>query len=139
MENFVYLLFYLPNIMFGGLGLYLIIYAVLNIVKIYSCNEIIDGYCAEKNRVWKFRRWDINYTFSYRYEGKDYYSKSKYGVTKELFEYLRQGKKYTIYVNSKKPEIFVVERKVTLNEIVEIGLGLMFLAAAVFQFVKTFF
>ncbi len=137
MDNLLYLLLYFPNIMFGGLGLAMIVHGIFNIVKIYSCNEIIDGWCAEKTRVWKFRRWEINYVFSYRYEGKDYYSKSKYGKSKELFEYLKQGEKYTIYVNSKKPEIFVVERKITSAEIFTIGLGLFLLGAAVVEFVKS--
>lgn len=139
MDFLLNLLLYFPNIMFGGLGLAMIVHGIFNIAKIYSCNEIIDGYCAEKNRVWKFRRWEINYTFSYRYEGKDYYSKSKYGVTKELFEYLRQGGKYTIYVNSKKPEIFVVERKVTFSEIFTLVLGLVFVGVAVFASITSVF
>ncbi len=88
----------------------------------------------EKKRTLKFRRWDMSYKFSYRYEGQDYYSKSKYGVTKELFEYLRQGGKYNIYINEKKPEIFVVERKVTFNEIFSIGFGIFLVGAAIYNY-----
>lgn len=137
MDFLLSLMLYFPNVLFGGLGMAMIVYGIVHIVKIYSCDEIIDGWCEEKTRVLKFRRWEINYVFSYRYEGKDYYSKSKYGKSTELFEYLRQGEKYTIYVNSKKPEIFVVERKITFAEIFTIGLGLFFVGAAVFEYIKS--
>lgn len=136
MDFLLSMLLYFPNIIFGGLGLYMIIYGIRNIRKIYSCKEIIDGWCAEKGQTWKFRRYEKYYVFNYRYEGKDYYSKSKYGLTNELYEYVRQGEKYTIYVNSKKPEIFVVERKITSAEIFTIGLGLFLLGAAIVMYIK---
>jgi len=117
------LLMYFPNILYGGFGLYMIGYGLFCIAKIYSCTELVDGYCVEKERRMKFRRSELHCVFSYRYEGKDYYSKSKYGLSTSLFNYIEKGDKYTIYVNTKKPELFVVERKITFNEVVVMGFG----------------
>lgn len=139
MKIFGWLLVYSQCILGSAAGLFLIACGIFHLSKIYSCNKIVDGCCVAKNRTWKIRRWYTSYTFSYRFDGKEYCSESKYGVTKELFEYLRQGEMYTIYVNEKKPEIFVVERKITFNEILEISMGAVFLAAAVYEFLKIFF
>ena len=131
------LLFYLPFIAFGGFGVYLIAYGVFCIHKIYSCTELVDGYCAEKERRMKFRRQELHCVFSYRYDGKDYYSKSKYGLSTSLFNYIEKGDKYTIYVNAKKPELFVVERKITFNEIFLIGCGVVLLGYVIYQGFKS--
>ncbi len=131
------LIMYFPFIAFGGLGVYVIVYGIFCIIKIYSCTELIDGYCAEKERRMKFRRQELHCVFSYHYEGKDYYSKAKYGLSTSLFNYLKTGDKFTIYVNSKKPELFVVERKITFNEIFLIALGLFLLGYVIFQAIKT--
>ncbi len=136
MDFLLDILLYLPNILFGGLGIYTIAYGIFCILKIYSCTELVDGYCAEKERRIKFRRQELHCVFSYRYEGKDYYSKSKYGLSVSLFNYMEKGDKYTIYVNAKKPELFVVERKVSFNEILTIGLGLFLLGFSIYEALK---
>lgn len=130
------LLLHLPDILYGGFGLGLIGYGLFRVAKIYSCTDLIDGYCAEKERRMKFRRNELHCIFSYRYEGKDYYSKSKYGLSTSLFNYMEKGDKHLIYVNPKKPELFVIERKITLNEVVTMGIGLFLVAAAVYNAVK---
>ena len=85
----------------------------------------------------KVRRLELHCVFSYRYEGKDYYSKSKYGLSTALFNYIEKGDKYTIYVNAKKPELFVVERKITFNEIFLIGCGVVLLGYVIYQGFKS--
>lgn len=137
LDFFKYFIIYFPFIAFGGISIYMIAYGIFCIAKIYSCTDLVDGYCTDKQRTIKYRRSETYCMFTYRYEGKDYYSKSKYGLSTSLFNYIKKGDKYTIYVNAKKPELFVVERKITFNEIFLIGSGLFLLGYVIFQAFKT--
>lgn len=127
---------YFPCIIWGGLGLYLIIHGLVCVARIFSCTELVDGYCAFKEKVFKVRGNELRCFFNYRYEGKDYYSRLKYGLTPKIFNYMEVGDKFVIYVNEKKPEFFVVERKITIYELVSIGLGMFFIAGAIYSVVK---
>ncbi len=136
MDVFGFLVIYFPFIAFGGIGIYMIAYGVFCILKIYGCTELVDGYCVDKQRIIKYRRSETYCIFDYRYEGKEYCSKSKYGFSTSLFNYVKKGDKYTIYINPEKPELFVVERKITFNEFFIIGCGVVLLGYVIYQAFK---
>lgn len=119
------------------IGIAMILYASVNLFKIFSCKKQIDAYCMGKDRrLAGFRRGrDSFWTFSYRYDGKDYYRESKLGVTVKLHDSLVQGEKYSIYINEKNPQVYVVERKATITEILYIVMGVIILGLAIFSYV----
>lgn len=123
--------------LFALLGVITISYSLSNMCKIFSCKKQIDAYCMGSDKQLSGFRYGKNLflTFSYRYEGKDYYRESKLGVTMKLYNSLRQGEQYKIYINESKPERYVVKRKATITEILYFIMGIVLLAFAVFMYV----
>lgn len=124
-------------IIFVLFGVITISYSLSNMFKIFSCKKQIDAYCMGSDKQLSGFRYgkDLFLTFSYRYEGKDYYRKSKLGVTLKLYNSLRQGEQYKIYINENKPERYVVKRKATITEILYFIMGIIMLAFAIFMYV----
>ncbi len=104
-------------------GLLLISKGVLEIVKIFSCKKSVEAFFMETSKERYGKGWVLFHTYSYRYEGKDYYTKSSLGVTQKLIESRYIGSQYTIFINEKNPRKFVAERKVSVSAIVWIVLG----------------
>ncbi len=123
--------------LFALLGVITISYSLSNMFKIFSCKKQIDAYCMGSDKQLSGFRYGKNLflTFSYHYEGKDYYRESKLGVTMKLYNSLRQGEQYKIYINENKPERYVVKRKATITEILYFIMGIVLLAFAVFMYV----
>ncbi|MBE6783308.1 MAG: hypothetical protein E7536_04790 [Ruminococcaceae bacterium] len=119
-------------------GLFSATYSLINLCKIFSCKKQIDAYCMGKERRLTGYSNSRNpiITFSYRYNGKDYYRETRLGVTFRFFKSAVKGEKYKIYINENKPERFVPERKPTIGEIVclAVGIILLLLAVAIYVF-----
>lgn len=115
-------------------GLLFIVPAIVRLCKIFSCKKQIDAYCmAKERRLTGFKRNKNSViTFSYRYNGKDYYRETKIGVPLKFYKAAIIGEKYEIYVNEEKPQICVPIRKATVEEVLGIIIGLFFFAAAFF-------
>ncbi len=126
---------YLPFILFLGAGIFFVVSGILPIRKMYSCKIPVKAYLMEKTREIKGRGTFLSCTFSFRYEGKDYYTKTSIGITGKIFESLYIGSEYTIYLNEKNPRLFVLERKLFAAPFIMILSGLFFFAlAALFYF-----
>ena len=124
-------------LLFVSLSVIMIAYSLRNLFRIFSCKTEIDAYCmGTDGRHSGFSRGKTLFvTFSYRYDGKDYYRESKLGVTMKLYNSLRQGEQYRIYINENKPEMYVVERKATGTEIFYLIAGILLLAVAAFMYI----
>ena len=114
-HKFVVALFLLFSILF-------IVPAIVRFCKIFSCKEQVDAYCmAKERRLTGFKRnRNSVITFSYRYNGKDYYRETKIGVSLKFYKDAVKGEKYKIYINEKKPEICTPVRKATIEEVLGI-------------------
>ena len=106
-------------------GLIFVIKGIIEIKKIYSCTVPVKGFFMETSKERVGRGWVHYHTYSYRYEGKDYYSKSSLGVTQKLIDSRFIGSEYTICLNEKNPRIFVAERKPSANGIFCIVTGVL--------------
>ncbi len=124
---------YLPFILFLGAGIFFVVSGIQPIRKVFSCKIPVKAYLMEKTRERMGRGTVLSCTFSFSYEGKDYYTKTSIGITGKVFESLYIGSEYTIYLNEKNPRLFVLERKLFAAPFIMILSGLFFFAlAAVF-------
>ena len=115
-------------------GIAPIVYSIVNLCKIFSCKKQVDAYCmAKERRLTGFKRSRNSViTFSYRYDGKDYYRETKLGVPLKFYNAAAQGEKYKIYINENKPQRCAAQRKATGEEIGYIIIGVFFIALAAF-------
>ena len=115
-------------------GILFIVPAIVRLCKIFSCKEQVDGYCmAKERRLTGFKRNKNSViTFSYRFNGKDYYRETKIGVPLKFYKAAVIGEKYKIYINEKKPQICAPVRKATIEEVLSVIFGVFFLALAAF-------
>lgn len=126
---------YLPIIIFLVAGVFFVASGALPIIKVYSCKIPVKAYLMEKTRERMGRGTVLSCTFSFRYEGKDYYTKSSLGITERVQRNLYVGNEYTIYLNEKNPRVFVLERKLFAAPFIMIFCGLVcFALAALFYF-----
>ena len=106
-------------------GLAFIVKGLADIIKIYSCKTPVQGFYMENSKE-RLGRGTVFYcTFSYRYEGKDYYSRTRLGITQGVINNLYVGSQYTIYINEKNPKTFVLKRKPSADSIIYIVSGLL--------------
>ena len=115
-------------------GILFIVPDIVRLCKIFSCKIQLDGYCmAKERRLTGFKRNKSSViTFSYRYNGKDYYRETKIGVPLKFYKAAVIGEKYEIYVNENKPQMCTPVRKATVEEVLGIIIGVVFIAAAAF-------
>ncbi len=115
-------------------GILFIVPAIVRLCKIFSCKVQLDGYCmAKERRLTGFKRNKNSViTFSYRYNGKDYYRETKIGTPLKFYKAATIGEKYEIYINEKKPQRCVPVRKATIEEVLGIIIGVVFIAVACF-------
>ncbi|MBQ2827644.1 MAG: DUF3592 domain-containing protein [Clostridia bacterium] len=129
------MMLYLPIIIFAVTGIVFVVSGILPVVKVHSCKVPVKAYLMEKTRERMGRGTVLSCTFSFRYEGKDYYTKSSLGITGKVHDSLYIGNEYTIYLNEKNPRIFVLERKLFAAPFIMIFFGVFcFALAALFYF-----
>lgn len=126
---------YLPIILLSATGIIFIVAGIMPIIKVKSCKIPVKAFLMEKTRERMGRGTVLYCTFSFRYEGKNYYTKTSLGITGKIYESLYIGNEYTIYLSEKKPRIFTLQRKLLAAPFIIIILGAFCLAlAALFYF-----
>lgn len=126
---------YIPFAILLAAGVFFVASGIMPIRKAYGCKIPVRAYLMEKTRERMGRGTVLSCTFSFRYEGKDYYTKTSIGITQKVYNSLYIGSEYTVYLNEKNPRFFVLERKLFATPIIMIFCGVLcFVLSALFYF-----
>lgn len=117
---------------FCGSGAVFIAMALVRIIQMKRCTEIVDGWFLDTVRVFNVRYHTTKAKFFYVYDGKEYYGLTDLGISTKRMNEFSKSCKYTLFVNPKNPHKFAYDKKLTLgNEIIPLISGALFIIAPI--------
>lgn len=109
-------------------GALFIMMALVRIIQMKRCTEIVDGWFLDITRTITFRRNITKAKFFYVYDGKEYYGLTDLGISMKQMNNFSKSCKYTLFVNPKNPKKFAYDKKLTIgNEIIPLLMGAVLL------------
>jgi len=119
---------WLGYLVFGVGGALFITMALVRIIQMKRCTEIVDGWFLDITRTITFRRNITKAKFFYLYDGKEYYGLTDLGISMKQMNNFSKSCKYTLFVNPKNPKKFAYDKKLTIwNEIIPLLMGAVLL------------
>lgn len=116
---------------FCGSGAAFITLALVRIIQMKRCTEVVDGWFLDTVRIVSHRS-STKAKFFYVYDGKEYYGRTDLGISSKRMNEFSKGCKYKLFVNPKNPHKFAYDRKLTLiNEIIPLIVGALFIIAPI--------
>lgn len=110
---------------FCGSGAAFITLALVRIIQMKRCTEVVDGWFLDTVRKISYRS-STKAKFFYVYDGKEYYGLTDLGISKKRMNEFSKSCKYTLFVNPKNPHKFAYDRKLTIgNEIIPLVGGIL--------------
>ncbi len=105
--------------------------ALVRIIQMKRCTEVVDGWFLDKVRMISHRS-STKAKFFYVYDGKEYYGLTNLGISTKRMNEFSKSCKYTLFVNPKNPKKFAYDKKLTIgNEIIPLIIGILFLLVPV--------
>ena len=119
---------WLGYLVFGVGGALFITMALVRIIQMKRCTEIVDGWFLDTVRVFNVRYHTTKAKFFYVYDGKEYYGLTDLGISMKQMNEFSKSFKYTLFVNPKNPKKFAYDKKLTIgNEIIPLIMGAVLL------------
>ena len=119
---------WLGYLVFGVGGALFITMALVRIIQMKRCTEIVDGWFLDTVRVFNVRYHTTKAKFFYVYDGKEYYGLTDLGISMKQMNNFSKSCKYTLFVNPKNPKKFAYDKKLTIgNEIIPLLMGAVLL------------
>ena len=107
-------------------GAVYIAFALIRIIRMKRCTEIVDGWFIDKVTEFKFVKHSTKVKFFYVYDGKEYYGLTDLGISMKQMNEFSKSYKYTLFVNPKNPKKFAFDKKLTIgNEIIPLIAGII--------------
>lgn len=124
------LVFLLGCIIFGLIIILMLINDVYSLVR---CNEKINGvYCGYNTYYGGNGVSTQAPVFEYTYQGHVYKEQTTQNISyKQLTKKMREGETYQIYVDSKHPAVFILQKKIKMSSIVVAFFGILFLVGGI--------
>ena len=114
-------------------GVIIIGISILHINAILACNIETTGTFIKYNTVHNGREVTYEPVFKYYVKGEEYQGRCLNAMSlSDIQKQFAAGQTYTIYVNNKKPGYFVVDRKVSIQNVIGILAGILFLIMGLF-------
>lgn len=116
-----------------SVGIIFIVINALHINAILACKIETKGTFIKYNTVHNGRGVTYEPVFLYYIKGEEFQGRclNKLSLSK-IQKQFSADQAYTIYVNDKKPRFFVVYRKVPIESVIGILIGIIFLAGGIF-------
>ncbi|MBO5360822.1 MAG: hypothetical protein J6B25_08285 [Clostridia bacterium] len=119
---------WLGYLVFGVGGALFITMALVRIIQMKRCTEVVDGWFLDTVRVFNVRYHTTKAKFFYVYDGKEYYGLTDLGISMKQMNEFSKSFKYTLFVNPKNPKKFAYDKKLTIgNEIIPLIMGAVLL------------
>lgn len=114
-------------------GLIIILMLINDVYSLVRCNEKINGvYCGYNTYYGGNGVSTQAPVFEYTYQGHVYKEQTTQNVSyKRLTKKMREGETYQIYVDSKHPAVFILQKKIKMSSIVVAFFGILFLVGGI--------
>ena len=114
-------------------GLIIILMLINDVYSLVRCNEKINGvYCGYNTYYGGNGVSTQAPVFEYTYQGHVYKEQTTQNISyKQLTKKMREGETYQIYVDSKHPAVFILQKKIKMSSIVVTFLGILFLVGGI--------
>ena len=114
-------------------GLIIILMLINDVYSLVRCNEKINGvYCGYNTYYGGNGVSTQAPVFEYTYQGHVYKEQTTQNVSyKQLTKKMREGETYQIYVDSKHPAVFILQKKIKMSSIVVTFFGILFLVGGI--------
>ena len=114
-------------------GLIIILMLINDVYSLVRCNEKINGvYCGYNTYYGGNGVSTQAPVFEYTYQGHVYKEQTTQNISyKQLTKKMREGEIYQIYVDSKHPAVFILQKKIKMSSIVVAFFGILFLVGGI--------
>ena len=114
-------------------GLIIILMLINDVYSLVRCNEKINGvYCGYNTYYGGNGGSTQAPVFEYTYQGHVYKEQTTQNISyKQLTKKMREGETYQIYVDSKHPAVFILQKKIKMSSIVVAFFGILFLVGGI--------
>lgn len=114
-------------------GLIIILMLINDVYSLVRCNEKINGvYCGYNTYYGGNGVSTQAPVFEYTYQGHVYKEQTTQNISyKQLTKKMREGETYQIYVDSKHPAVFILQKKIKMSSIVVAFFGIIFLVGGI--------
>lgn len=113
--------------------LIIILMLINDVYSLVRCNEKINGvYCGYNTYYGGNGVSTQAPVFEYTYQGHVYKEQTTQNISyKQLTKKMREGETYQIYVDSKHPAVFILQKKIKMSSIVVAFFGILFLVGGI--------
>lgn len=114
-------------------GLIIILMLINDVYSLVRCNEKINGvYCGYNTYYGGNGVSTQAPVFEYTYQGHVYKEQTTQNVSyKRLTKKMREGETYQIYVDSKHPAVFILQKKIKMSPIILAFFGIFFFVGGI--------
>ena len=114
-------------------GLIIILMLINDVYSLVRCNEKINGVHCGYNTYYGGNGVSTQApVFEYTYQGHVYKEQTTKNISyKQLTKKMREGETYQIYVDSKHPAVFILQKKIKMSSIVVAFFGILFLVGGI--------
>lgn len=114
-------------------GLIIILMLINDVYSLVRCNEKINGvYCGYNTYYGGNGVSTQAPVFEYTYQGHVYKEQTTQNISyKQLTKKMREVETYQIYVDSKHPAVFILQKKIKMSSIVVAFFGILFLVGGI--------
>ena len=114
-------------------GLIIILMLINDVYSLVRCNEKINGvYCGYNTYYGGNGVSTQAPVFEYTYQGHVYKEQTTQNVSyKRLTKKMREGETYQIYVDSKHPAVFILQKKIKMSSIILAFFGMFFFVSGI--------
>lgn len=114
-------------------GLIIILMLINDVYSLVRCNEKINGVYCGYNTYYGGNGFSTQApVFEYTYQGHVYKEQTTQNISyKQLTKKMREGETYQIYVDSKHPAVFILQKKIKMSSIVVAFFGILFLVGGI--------
>ena len=114
-------------------GLIIILMLINDVYSLVRCNEKINGvYCGYNTYYGGNGVSTQAPVFEYTYQGHVYKEQTTQNISyKQLTKKMREGETYQIYVDSKHPAVFILQKKIKMSSIILAFFGILFLVGGI--------
>ena len=114
-------------------GLIIILMLINDVYSLVRCNEKINGvYCGYNTYYGGNGVSTQAPVFEYTYQGHVYKEQTTQNISyKQLTKKMREGETYQIYVDSKHPAVFILQKKIKMSSIFLAFFGILFLVGGI--------
>lgn len=114
-------------------GLIIILMLINDVYSLVRCNEKINGvYCGYNTYYGGNGVSTQAPVFEYTYQGHVYKEQTTQNISyKQLTKKMREGETYQIYVDSKHPAVFILQKKIKMSSIILAFFGMFFFVGGI--------